>query len=52
MLKTIWDFLFYSCRHRWKTMGYNPVVNTSGVKTGTKYHLQCVKCGNVKRKII
>lgn len=52
MLTKIWNFFFYACKHDWKIIGTNDVTDINYHKIGTKYHLQCKKCGNVKRKIL
>lgn len=50
MLKKIFDYLFYSCRHTWEIHHSGTIVNTNDIAIGTFYHLRCSKCGEMKFK--
>ena len=50
MLKKIFDYLFYSCRHTWEIHHGGTVVNKNDTAIGTFYHLRCSKCGEMKFK--
>jgi hypothetical protein len=50
MLKKIFDFLFYSCRHKWEIHHSGNLVDEQDVCIGTFYHLKCTKCGEMKFK--
>lgn len=56
MLKKIWDFLFYSCRHEWiitdKVETPNIRYYPDNLPPDVKLVLQCKKCGNIKTKEI
>ncbi len=50
MLKKIFDYLFYSCRHTWEIHHSGKIVNNKDIAIGTFYHLRCSKCGEMKFK--
>ena len=50
MLKKIFDYLFYSCRHTWEIHHSGTIVNNKDIAIGTFYHLKCSKCGEMKFK--
>lgn len=50
MLKKIFDYLFYSCRHKWEIHHSGDIVNTEDITTGHFYDLKCSKCGDMKFK--
>ena len=50
MLKKIFDFLFYSCRHTWEIHHQGNIVNDTDTPTGVFYDLKCSKCGEMKFK--
>ena len=54
MFKKLYNFLFNSCQHEWKTINAVTLVinNRNEIPTGFKYILQCKKCGNIKTKTI
>ena len=50
MLKKIFDYLFYSCRHTWEIHHGGTVVKNNDTAIGTFYHLRCSKSGKIKFK--
>jgi hypothetical protein len=54
MLKELWDFLFYSCRHKWKIIEKLKVYTMySGELPEYDIYVQeCTKCGEIKRRKI
>ena len=50
MLKKIFDYLFYSCRHTWEIHHSGNIVNNKDIAIGAFYHLKCSKCGEMKFK--
>ena len=50
MLKKIFDYLFYSCRHTWEIYHCGNIVNNNDIVIGTFYNLRCSKCGEKKKK--
>jgi hypothetical protein len=50
MLKKIFDYLFYSCRHKWEIHHSGDIVNEQGIVFGNFYHLKCSKCGEMSFK--
>lgn len=52
MLGFLWRLIvgrFSSCTHKWEILQWCDVTS-HGTKIGTRYHLQCTHCGNVKKK--
>ena len=50
MLKKIFDYLFYSCRHTYEIHHSGNIVNNKDITIGAFYHLKCSKCGEIKFK--
>ena len=50
MLKKIFDYLFYSCRHTWQRHHGGTIVNDDDIAIGTFYPLRCSKYGEKKKK--
>lgn len=49
MLKKLYRWLFHSCDHKWVIIDKIP-VHFEGKYYTDEYHLQCEKCGNLKKK--
>lgn len=47
-------WLLWACRHRWETVREVPLClrGEDGREraTGTRYHLRCTKCGDVRKR--
>ena len=55
MLKRIWNYLFYACKHKWIIIDNIPVYRQIVVSKHDlpRYHkliLQCEHCGDIKVK--
>jgi formylmethanofuran dehydrogenase subunit E len=48
MIKRLFDYLFYSCRHKWEIHHSGELVDEQNLTTGIFYHLRCSKCGEMK----
>lgn len=42
--------LFHLCDHKWVIFDTRYIYNDEQTIVGTKYHMQCEKCGNIKAK--
>lgn len=49
MVKLI-AFLFSGCWHRWKVLREETLRSVNSKAVGSRYHLQCQRCGNIKFK--
>ncbi len=60
MLTKLWRFLFGGCEHKWVIFGSVRVFRSDPVSgapdndkpVGTKYHVQCERCGEVTSRIV
>lgn len=59
MLSLLWRLLIgrFGCDHEWEIIREIDVLDRSEwggpiMKTGTKFHLQCMNCGTVKAKTL
>ena len=55
MIAKIWNFLFYSCKHKWNTVKEINIYDSnswSKLPIAKKYVLQCEKCGEIETKRI
>lgn len=50
MIKFLWSMIWgHNCDHQWKILSHGKITD-NGNPCGTFYNLQCIKCGDVKRK--
>lgn len=51
MFEKLWNFFFHACKHEWETIyKINVYGDYSKMPVAFEYHLQCKKCGNIKKK--